>query len=165
MATLRAFVAAELPASVIPAFRAARKCLADLEGRVRWVRPEGMHLTLKFLGDVESTAVPGIMVAIRAVAGRTPPMALHTTDVGAPNPYRARVIWLGVGGDTGILGGLRADLEDAMCGLGFEREERRFQPHVTLARAGRGTVRLPPGLTAFSRFGALQSGSYNVVQE
>ncbi len=147
MATLRAFVAAELPVAVIPAYEAARRCLADLDARVRWVRPEGIHITLKFLGDVEFTAVPHILETVRTVAGRTPPMALRTTDVGAPNPARARVIWLGVGGETGILGRLRADLDDAMCGMGFERETRRFHPHVTLARARRNAVRLPAGLT------------------
>ncbi len=147
MATLRAFVAVELPGAVIRACEAARRCHADLDARVRWVRPEGVHLTLKFLGDVEFASVPLILEAMRAVAARTPPMALHTTDVGAPNPDRARVIWLGVGGETGILGRLRADLEDAMCGIGFEREDRRFHPHVTIARAGRRTVRLPAGST------------------
>ena len=53
----------------------------------------------------------------------------------------------GRGGETGILGRLRADLDDAMCGMGFERETRRFHPHVTLARARRNAVRLPAGLT------------------
>jgi 2'-5' RNA ligase len=157
MATLRAFVAVELPRAVIPAFEGARRCLADLEGRVNWVRPEGVHLTLKFLGNVESAAVPLIMDVVRAVAGRTPPMALRTTDVGAPNPDRARVIWMGVGGETGILGRLRADLEDTMFGIGFEREERGFHPHVTLARARRRTVRLPSGLT-----GAVDAAHFRV---
>lgn len=147
MATLRAFVAVEPPASVIPAYQAARRLLADLDARLRWVRPEGMHLTLKFLGNVEVASVPVILKAIRAVAGQTPPMALHTSGVGAPNPGRARVVWLDVGGETAILDRLQADVEDAMFRIGFEREERRFHPHLTLARARNRAVRLPSELT------------------
>ena len=146
MTTLRAFVAIELPRAVVPACAAARRCLAELDARLRWVRPEGMHLTLKFLGNVESASVPLILEAMRSVAGRTPPMALHTTDVGAPNPDRARVIWLDVGGETALLDRLRADLEDTICRIGFKKEERRFHPHLTLARAKKGAVRLPAGL-------------------
>lgn len=146
MTTLRAFVAVDVARALIPACAAARTCLADLDTRLRWVRPEAMHLTLKFLGDVKSDSVPPILEAMRSVAGRTPPMALHTTDLGAPNPDRARVIWLEVGGETALLGRLRDDLEDAIFRIGFKKEERRFHPHLTLARARKGAVRLPPGL-------------------
>ncbi|MDE2999157.1 MAG: RNA 2',3'-cyclic phosphodiesterase [Gemmatimonadota bacterium] len=157
MPTLRAFVAVEPPASLIPVYQAARRFLADLDARLRWVRPEGVHLTLKFLGNVEVVSVPGILEAMRAVAGRTPPMALHTSEVGAPDPDRARVVWLEVGGETEILDGLQADVEDAMFRIGFEREERRFHPHLTLARARRRAVRLPSELT-----GAVPSAHFMV---
>ena len=69
MKTLRAFVAVELPMAVVPACAAARRRLAGLDARLRWVRPEGLHLTLKFLGDVEYATVPLILEAI-AVGGR-----------------------------------------------------------------------------------------------
>lgn len=151
MSTLRAFVAIEPPASVIPAVQAARRFLADLEARLRWVRPEGMHLTLKFLGNVEVASVPVILKAMRAVAGQTPPMALHTTGVGAPDPGRTRVVWLDLGGETAMLDRLRTDVEDAMFRIGFEREERRFHPHLTLARTRNRSVRLPSGLTVAVR--------------
>ncbi len=140
-------MAVEPPASLVPVYQAARRFLSDLDARLRWVRPEGVHLTLKFLGDVEVASVPVILKAMRAVAGQAPPMALHTSEVGAPNPDRARVVWLEVGGETAILGRLKGDLEDAMFRIGFEREERRFHPHLTLARARRRAVRLPSGLT------------------
>jgi 2'-5' RNA ligase len=143
--------------AVAPACAAARRRLAGLDARLRWVRPEGMHLTLKFLGDVEYATVPLILEALRSVAGRTPPMVLHTTEVGAPNPDRARVIWLDVGGETALLDRLRADLEDTICRIGFRREERRFHPHLTLARARKGAVRLPTGLA-----GAVRSVHFGV---
>ena len=157
MTTLRTFVAVELPRAVIPACAAARRCFADLDARVRWVRPEGMHLTLKFLGNVECASVPLILESMRTAAGRTPPMSLHTTHVGAPNPDRARVIWLDVGGETALLGRLRADLEDAICRIGFRRETRPFHPHLTLGRARKGAVRLPRELA-----GAVRSVRFGV---
>ncbi len=157
MATLRAFVAVDFPASLIPVCQAARRFLADVDARLRWVRPEGVHLTLKFLGNVEVACVPVVLKAMREVAGHTPPMALHTSGVGAPNPHRARVVWLEVGGETAILDRLKADLEDAMFRIGFEREERRFRPHLTLARARRRAVQLPSGLT-----GAVPSAHFKV---
>ncbi|MDE2888908.1 MAG: RNA 2',3'-cyclic phosphodiesterase [Gemmatimonadota bacterium] len=147
MATLRAFVAVEPPATLVPVYQAARRFLADLDARLRWVRPEGVHLTLKFLGNVKIASVPVILRAMRAVAGRTPPMALRTSGVGAPNPDRARVVWLEVGGETAILSKLQADVEDAMFRIGFNKEERRFHPHLTLARARSRAVRLPSELT------------------
>ncbi len=148
MAKLRAFVAVEPPASLVPVYQAARRFLADLDARLRWVRPEGVHLTLKFLGNVQIACVPVILKAMRAVAGQAPPMALRTSGVGAPNPNRARVIWLEVGGETAILDRLQADVEEAMVGIGFEKEERRFHPHLTLARARSRAVRLPSDLTS-----------------
>lgn len=157
MATLRAFVAVEPPASLVPVYHAARRFLADLDARLRWVRPEGVHLTLKFLGNVEVASVPVILKAIRAVAGQTPPMALRTSGVGAPSPHRARVVWLDVGGETAILSRLQADVEDAMVRIGFEKEERRFHPHLTLARARRRAVQLPSELT-----GAVPSAHFMV---
>ena len=147
MAQLRAFVAVEPPASLIPAYQAARRFLSDLDARLRWVRPEGMHLTLKFLGNVDVASVPVILKALQAVAGQTPAMALHTTGIGAPNPGRARVVWLEVGGETAILDRLQANVDNAMLRIGFEREERRFHPHLTIARARKSAVRLPSELT------------------
>lgn len=102
---------------------------------VRAVRPRGIHLTLRFLGDIDRDAVPGVIAAIRAAASRSHPFDLALGDVGAfPNPGSARVLWIGVDGDTGSLGELRESVEDELSGAGFRRDKRRFNPHITLAR-------------------------------
>ena len=143
MSTLLAFVSTEPPASVIPAVQAAKTiALADFDARLRWVRPEGVHLTLKFLGNVEVVSVPGNSEG-NAGGGRTDAAdgAAYVRGWCAPNPGRARAVWLKVGGETAILDRLQADrgrrhVQDRVR----EREERRFHPHLTLARVQEDTV-------------------------
>ena len=102
---------------------------------VRAVRPHGIHLTLRFLGDVNSSAVPRAISAMRAAAARSHPFDLSLGDVGAfPNAASARVLWVGVEGDVGSLGELREEVETELSGVGFRRDGRRFNPHITLAR-------------------------------
>ena len=102
---------------------------------VRTVRPGGIHLTLRFLGDVDCDALPRIASAIRTAAVCSHPFDLSLGEVGAfPNTASARVLWVGVDGDTCRLRRLREGLEDELSGVGFRRDRRRFNPHITLAR-------------------------------
>ncbi len=132
---MRTFIAIEIPDEV-------KKQMAEAQGRLKgsgveasWTRPEGIHLTLKFLGEVEESRIPEIMDALtRAVKG-TGGFRLEITGVGAfPNPKSARVVWIGVSGDLERLTALQSSVEEAMAGLGMEREDRKFTPHLTLGR-------------------------------
>ena len=141
MPTLRLFTALELPAAV-------RRQLADLSAalhaalpgdRVRWVRPEGIHLTLKFYGEVEAAQLPGLQATLaQAVAGALP-LALELNGLGTfPGPAKPRVIWVGLAGDLEPLGRLQRAVEEASRPLGFEPEARGFTPHLTLGRVNPG---------------------------
>lgn len=102
---------------------------------VRAVRSHGIHLTIRFLGDVDFDTVPSINSAIRAVASRSRPFELAMGDIGAfPNTRSARVLWVGVEGDTASLSELRENVESELAEVGFRRDRRRFNPHITLAR-------------------------------
>ncbi len=116
------------------------RSIAALEIRgARAVRPEGAHLTLKFLGDVGGDAVPRIAAAMRRAASRSTPFRIALSQPGAfPNPGAARVVWVGVDGDTGSLRRLQRNVEDEMEALGFGRERRGFDPHITAARVRDG---------------------------
>ena len=135
---VRLFVAAELPDE----FRREVGRLASAVGALgirgaRPVRSEGAHLTLKFLGDVESRRVADALDAMRRAAARSAPFALRSGEVGAfPNADAPRVLWLGADGDLAALRRLRDDLEDCMASAGFPRDRRPFAPHVTAARIG-----------------------------
>ena len=107
---------------------------ADLTG-VRLVDPDGVHLTLKFLGNVDSSRVPALTDALDAVGEGAVPFALHLRDVGVfPDRRSPRVLWAGVSGDTEALAALARRVDDACANVGFPREQRPFSPHLTLAR-------------------------------
>jgi len=150
--TLRLFIAVELPAAVRDALSQAMRALQDAgvnEG-LRWVRPEGVHITLKFLGPTPAAKVEHITAGLhRAVAGSTP-FTLQPAGFGAfhggrnrhftrqhpRESYRdnIRVLWVGVHGDTDTLASLARRVEEEIAPLGFPTEKRTFAAHLTLAR-------------------------------
>ncbi len=111
----------------------------DLGLPVTWVRPEGIHLTLKFLGDVEDAREPELRAALRAAVGEGEPrgITLQVEGFGVfPDFRRPRVVWAGVAPEP-ALELLQHRLEQAFAPLGFPTEARAFRPHVTLGRVGR----------------------------
>ena len=105
---------------------------------MRWVAPDNIHLTLKFLGDVDAAMMPTLKQAIADACAGTAPFTLNISGVGAfPNTRRPNVIWVGVGGDVERATELAQKIDDACAALGFAREERPFSPHLTLGRVKR----------------------------
>jgi 2'-5' RNA ligase len=136
-ASLRAFIAAELPAALREAIGRLQAELAAAGVRARWVRPEGIHLTLRFLGEVPVEAVARPAEALAAAAAGQAALRLRAAGLGVfPGPRRLRVLWVGLAGETGALGGLQRRLEQALAERGFPPEERPFRPHLTLGRFG-----------------------------
>jgi 2'-5' RNA ligase len=107
---------------------------------VKWVRPENIHLSLKFLGEVDDAREPALREALQRAAGTRSeprPLALQITGFGVfPDYHRPHVLWAGVAPDPG-LELLQHAVEQAFAPLGFPTEARAFRPHVTLGRAGR----------------------------
>jgi 2'-5' RNA ligase len=138
MGRIRAFVAVELPQS-------ARLQLAQVQQRLRlslpdlaYVRPEGIHITLKFLGELSQEQIGAIASSIRTVVNGFPRFRLHVDGLGTfPEYGQPRVLWLGLQGDLKTLRLLAAKLELAMKQLGIPQEDRPFAPHLTLARVRR----------------------------
>ena len=136
---LRLFVAIELPDAVKNELGKLIDALnASKSGAVQCVRPEGAHLTLKFLGNVDSGRVDTLSEALtRAVGGHTA-FSLQLGQTGAfPNLHRPRVLWVGIDGDMTALSTLQADVEDELADVGFAKDEREYSPHLTLARIRR----------------------------
>jgi 2'-5' RNA ligase len=137
---IRSFVAIELPDAMQLALREVgdRLQLQVPDGCVRWTRVSGIHLTLKFLGNVAEADLPKIQSALAEVAQRHVPFVVTVTGLGCfPNTRRPRVLWVGVEEETGKLKALQRDVEKSLFPLGFEMEKRPFHPHLTLGRTQR----------------------------
>lgn len=110
----------------------------DLRGnkfRVKWVRPDNIHLTLKFLGNIDSTDIVGIAGAMSEAIQGCGPINLYAEGVGVfPGIKRARVIWMGLGGQVQPLSEIQRKLEKNLAEIGFSEENRSFQAHLTLGR-------------------------------
>ena len=146
MATIRTFLAVNLSVPTIRAVTEAQGVLRQTVGktlRVAWVAPANLHLTLKFLGQVETEAAEAVGdVLVRGLAALKP-FEVKAVGAGAfPDEQRPRVLWVGLHDENGALKGLQDDVEKWMEGLGFARETRPFSPHLTLGRVkeGHGSV-------------------------
>jgi 2'-5' RNA ligase len=137
----RNFIAIELD-------RSLRSALAKVQeqfkrqmppGSVRWVAPEGIHLTLKFLGDTPHTRVTQLEGALQQACLGFEPFDFSVEGRGCfPNTRRPRVVWVAVGDKGQNLMRLSAAVECEVAPLGWPTEERGFSPHLTLGRVGRG---------------------------
>lgn len=155
MEPVRAFIAIELPPDILDQVgRLQDRVRQDMpSGLVRWVRPEGIHLTLKFLGDVDRKKLPEIEQALRAACALHAPFSARIEGMGCfPDPRRPRVVWIGVQDDreTKPLAALQRDVEHAIAPLGFPTERRGFHPHLTLGRVKNG--RRPAELEALGAY-------------
>jgi len=133
---IRSFIAIELPEEAREGLARLRKELERDEHRfVKWVDPGGIHLTLKFLGNISSKRVTEITEAIEESAQGISPFHLEISGLGAfPSLRQARVFWVGIGGEVDKLSRLQQGIDSTLAVLGFAKEERSFVPHLTLAR-------------------------------
>jgi 2'-5' RNA ligase len=103
------------------------------------VRPEGVHLTLKFLGEIPEGSVQPLQAAICEAARGVSPFTVEVGGLGCfPNLTRPRVVWVGVDCPDGSLAEVQKRIEEAAAACGFEREARAFSPHLTLGRVRQG---------------------------
>ena len=144
----RLFIAAVPPPSVRAALVAVQDALRagpappDAGPRLRWVRPEAMHLTLRFLGETPGARAPAIERALAATAAASAPIDLRLGALGTFGGRRPRVVWVGLEGDLAALAACAAMLNRSLAAEGFPDDPRPLRPHLTLARlsgrAGRG---------------------------
>jgi 2'-5' RNA ligase len=130
---MRAFIAIDLPESIRAELRRKQASFRSTSPEVRWTRPEGTHLTLKFLGEISDAQVREVSESLKNL-GRFESFAVGLKGFGFfPDARRPRVFWVGVEAPAG-LSRLAAQVEEAMQRIGFPREERAFRPHLTMAR-------------------------------
>lgn len=131
----RLFIGVPASAAVIDALAAVRRALeATGVPRLRWVRPDALHLTLTFLGDTPIQRQAEIVGAMERAVGGTPPQTLRLDRLQLFGNRRPRVLWADLSGDVEGVIALAARLDAELAGLGFAAESRPFTPHLTLAR-------------------------------
>ena len=137
---IRSFIAIELSEEAKEGLARLRRRLERDEHKfVKWVDPKGIHLTLKFLGNIPAGQVAQITAAVEEASGGISPFHLEISGLGAfPSVRQPRVLWVGVHGDTDKLSRLQQGIDSALAALGFPREERPFVPHLTMARTREG---------------------------
>jgi len=132
---MRLFLAVDMPDFV-------RKSAGDLvrqmnipAQKVRWVKEENLHITLKFLGETPMEKLDAVKEGAMAAAAGFGPIGVCVEGAGVfPNKIKPRIFWLGIKGDAASLARLAAALNAAMAKLGFESEDRPFSPHLTIGR-------------------------------
>ena len=133
---VRLFVACEIPDDVKETIGEVIEGLRQKSGSaVRWIKPEGVHVTLKFLGEVPTKKLPAIKLAIQeAVVGHSP-FELEFSTIGTFGGREGmRIMWVGIAGDVLRLEALVRAVNAALAVVGFEPERRPFRPHLTLGR-------------------------------
>ena len=140
MERLRSFIAIELPDTLKDEINRLESGLqkAMPGSGTKWVNAHSIHLTLKFLGNIDISQVNSIEKAMELVSGETAPFQLKTGALGAfPNLRRVQVVWIGLTGGVDRLQVLQQALDSSLARIGFGLETRPFNPHLTLARVRR----------------------------
>ncbi len=135
---MRTFIAVDLPEShkkrIASSIKPAKIKYPDL----KWVEPINLHITLKFLGEIEEKRLPEVERAVREVASNHRPFELQ---IGAPGSFDSggaiRVLWLGIDRGADALSSIANEIDIALSKIGFKREKRLFQAHLTIARTRR----------------------------
>ncbi len=132
----RIFTAIEPPEEILKKIQHIQLRLRKIiHGPVNWVRPEGIHLTLKFFGEVAGDVLATISERLEGFARQAKPLKLEVRKIGAfPNLNNPRVVWIGIEGDIAPLSRLQQTIDEGFGDLGYPGEERPFRPHLTLGR-------------------------------
>lgn len=136
MANVRAFIAIEMGEAVVARVARMQENLRETGARVKWVRRENLHITVKFLGDIEYEKVSEISKVITGAVADIAPFVMTIKGAGSfPGGGRApRVVWAGMEGDTKSLEEIHGRLNKGLTRFGVPFEKRRFSPHITIGR-------------------------------
>jgi 2'-5' RNA ligase len=158
---MRTFIAIPLPAEARNLLASLQDEMRPLGSDVRWTAVPSIHLTLKFLGEIDAGILPRLAGRLRDTAATHSPFRLHLRGLGAfPELRGPRVIWCGVGGDLPALVRLQEGVEEACVAGGLPAEDRPFRPHLTLGRVR--SKRNLPALIDYIKIGSARECAFAV---
>lgn len=162
MAKIRTFIACDIPETLLEKILNLQDKLKGLDADVSWTKISGIHITLKFLGDIEEGSIDKIASVILDAAKGQSSFEIKIKGSGSfPSLKNPRVIWLGVMDEAGRLSSIQQALDSGLKALGFEPDEREFRPHLTLGRVkgAKGKERLS---SAISGLKDVEIGSFPI---
>ncbi len=135
MPEIRTFIALTMPSSVQEKIAVLQEQLKPMRERISWPRPSNIHLTVKFLGNVDSSGLSLIEDALAQSLASSSVFTFTVKGLGAfPNIERPRVLWVGVNAPDNAFNALAKSVDDALIQFGFSKESRKFTPHLSLGR-------------------------------
>jgi 2'-5' RNA ligase len=160
--SIRTFIAVKLPETVLAAIGRVQERMAACGLNVRWVTTGNIHLTLKFLGEVDEDEVDSIATVLAEAVHGFAPLRLAAAGVGVfPSVKRARVIWVGLAGQLPELAALQRSIENRLATIGYPHEKRPFSGHLTLGRV-KGLIAASRLTTAMGAFIDFASETFEV---
>lgn len=132
---MRAFIAFELPSDIKVYLASVINAMSSRLKDVKWVDSDGLHITVKFLGEIEENKIELMKESLLHLENKYPPFTLTISHIDAfPNKKRPRVIVVHLKNGIDIMGNIFQDIENNLEKIGFEKEMRSFKPHITLGR-------------------------------
>lgn len=132
---VRTFICIDIPAAIRRRIEELQRGLRPLDAQASWVRGQNIHLTLKFLGDVERGRIEKVIEAATGAALEINPFEIEVGGAGCfPSPRSPRVLWVGLTRLTDEIRQLHRTIENNLARSGFARDEKKFSPHLTIAR-------------------------------
>lgn len=164
MNKIRSFIAIEVPEEIKRGLAEIQERLKRTGADVGWTRPEGIHLTLKFLGEVEEERLVDIRKGVEQATKGFPNFVLEAGGIGIfPNPRSPRVLWIGIKDSGDTLKNLQEAIERETERLGFKHEDRAFTPHLTLGRV-RSQKNRDALIKSVEEFDKIELGSFDVKE-
>jgi len=131
---LRCFIAIDIPEPIKREIGKLIDVLKKYDADVKWVSAANFHLTLKFLGNTPESSIPGIKMALSSIVSSYQPFCIKIIGTGMfPTRKNPRVCWVGIEGSD-ILKKVKEDIENSMLQFGFKKEDKDFNPHMTIGR-------------------------------
>ncbi|MBN2008675.1 RNA 2',3'-cyclic phosphodiesterase [candidate division KSB1 bacterium] len=161
---VRTFIAIEIPAIIRSTITDLQNTLKKDPARIGWVKVDNIHITLKFLGDVERSKIEIISQAVTQACKIFNPFSVRVAGVGAfPNMHRPRVIWVGATSENESLVRLAMSIQTALEPLGFPREKQSFKAHLTIGRV-KDTNYIERVMHRLNGYSSFDGGSFEVKQ-
>jgi len=133
---IRTFIAVPVPEPLFNLREKLKATISEKTGKIRWLRKDQIHLTVKFLGDTTEDSINDVRHVMQKVADEFKPFNISIQKTGCfPKIERPRVMWIGVSGELDKLYQLVEKIQKKLNPLGFPKDEKKYHPHITIARA------------------------------